>query len=388
MEIFAGTSRLTAAVRQLGLRDSFGIDHVVSDRLVAPIVQLDLSIPENFSFLQDIIREPGCIYVHFAPPCGTASRARFIKRRGRHNPPVLRTDDHPNGLPHLSPLHAAKVAAANLLYDQTQVLRRLCVEHGVLFSIENPARSFMWQTTHMAKFLEEVAHYKTYFHHCMYGSARRKHTCFVHSIPTLCDLAALCDNSHVHEAWGYSSTGWATAEETAYPWPVCRKVAALVPLHIQTFGVTCPTPTFATHTSQLDAIRQQTLTQVSKGLPWVSEFKEIIQVNADTPVPANARALSTPAVGHIASAKKKTLGVYRTPEEFIHSALEAKHPGHQSDDLPEPMKEALQFCAAHTDEFVGNSRSESLRAMIAKAQQLGPSEQGLKADSQNVADLF
>ena len=63
---------------------------------------------------------------------------------------------------------------------------------------------------------------------------------------------------------------------------------------------------------------RQTLTQVSKGLPWVSEFEEIIQVNADTPVPANARALSTPAVGHIASAKKKTLGVYRTPEEFIH----------------------------------------------------------------------
>ena len=213
---------------------------------MALIVQLDLSIPDNFSFLQDIIHEPGCIYVHFAPPCGTASRARFIKRRGRYNPSVLRTDDHPNGLPHLSPLHAAKVAAANLLYDQTQVLCRLCVEHGVLFSIESPARSFMWQTTHMAKFLEEVAHYKTSFHHCMYGSARRKHTCFVHNISTLCDLAALCDNSHVHEAWGYSSTGWATAEETAYPWPLCRKVAALVALHIQTFGVTCPTPTFAT----------------------------------------------------------------------------------------------------------------------------------------------
>ena len=76
---------------------------------------------------------------------------------------MLRTDDHPNGLPHLSPLHAAKVAAANLLYDQTQILCRLCVEHGVLFSIENPARSFMWQTTHMAKFLEEVAPIKPIF---------------------------------------------------------------------------------------------------------------------------------------------------------------------------------------------------------------------------------
>ena len=232
----------------------------------------------------------------------------------------------------------------------------------------------------MAKFLEEVAHYKTYFHHCMYGSARRKHTCFVHNIVTLCDLAKLCDDSHTHEPWGHSSNGWATAEETAYPWPLCRRVAALVALHIQSFGVACPTPTFATHASQLDAIRQQTLTQVSNtGLPWVSEFKEIIHLDADTPVPANARVLSTPAVGHVASATKRTVGVYRSPEEFILSALESKHPGYQSDELPEPMQEALQFCAAHDEKYVANFRSESLRAMISKAQQLDPCEREVKA---------
>ena len=35
---------------------------------------------------------PFCIYVHFAPPCGTSSRARLIQRRGRWNPPIVRTD--------------------------------------------------------------------------------------------------------------------------------------------------------------------------------------------------------------------------------------------------------------------------------------------------------
>ena len=77
---------------------------------------------------------PGCTYVHFAPPCGTASRARFIKRRGRHNPPVLRTDDHPNGLPHLSPLHAAKVAAANLLYSNSSFVPLVCWTWSALFN--------------------------------------------------------------------------------------------------------------------------------------------------------------------------------------------------------------------------------------------------------------
>lgn len=169
IEIFSGTSRLTVAIRQLGLRNSFGIDHAISKRLVAPVVQLDLADSSNFEFVKDIIREPACIYVHFALPCGTASRARFIKRKGRYNPPILRTDNSPDGLPNLSPLHAAKVASANLLYKRTQELCRHCIQHGVFFSIENPARSPMWDTTYMAEFLRDVPHYDTYFHHCMYG---------------------------------------------------------------------------------------------------------------------------------------------------------------------------------------------------------------------------
>ena len=90
-------------------------------------MQLDLADAANFAFVKDIIQEPGCIYVHFAPPCGTASRARFIKRKGRYNPPILRTDLKPDGLPNLSPLHSAKVASANLLYQRTQELCRQCV---------------------------------------------------------------------------------------------------------------------------------------------------------------------------------------------------------------------------------------------------------------------
>ena len=93
IEVFAGTCRLTASLRQLGLRDSFGVDHI----LAAPVLQLDLLKPECLEFIEQIILEDACVYVHFAPPCGTASRARFIRRKGRYNPPVLRTDANPNG---------------------------------------------------------------------------------------------------------------------------------------------------------------------------------------------------------------------------------------------------------------------------------------------------
>jgi hypothetical protein len=165
VEVFAGTARLTAVIRQLGLRDSFGIDHKIHPKISGPVISLDLTSPTSFEYVLNLIKHPNCIYVHFAPPCGTASRARFIKRKGRYNPPVLRTDTHPDGLPNLGTNLQARVAAANQLYDLTQQLCRQCHEHGVLFSIENPARSFMWDTRDMKKFLQEVPHYETRFHH-------------------------------------------------------------------------------------------------------------------------------------------------------------------------------------------------------------------------------
>ena len=188
-----------------------------------------------------------------------------------------------------------------------------------------------------------------FFHHCMYGSARRKHTRLVHNLPTVCQMELLCDNQHAHEPWGYAQDGWATAEETAYPWPLCRRLATLVALQLQQHGIQCPTPTFATHASKLDALRQQTEWQTStKGLPWVSEFKTIQHIPASQPIPADARLIGTPAVGYIASAGQKTIGIHRSPQEFMDAALEAKHPGYRSDQLPEPMQEAISFCTAYT----------------------------------------
>ena len=351
----------------------------MSNHLAAPVLQLDLLKAECLQFIQQIIQEPGCVYVHFAPPCGTASRARFIQRKGRYNPPVLRTDAYPDGLKALHPLHAAKVASANKLYKITVDLCKLCCQCGVLYTIENPARSFMWQTAPFRKFLTEVQHYATFFHHCMYGSSRRKHTCLIHNISTVQQMQLLCDNMHEHEPWGRSATGWATAQETAYPWPLSRRLAALVALHLQNFGVICPTPTCAQQAAQIDTIRHHTHFQTSTmGLPWVSEFAYIQQIPANQPLPANARLISTPKMGEIASEGHKTVGVHRKPEEFIAAALEARHPGVELDHLPEPMKEAITFLAKQSIDAVARHRSEALRKMIHRSKELTQKESELK----------
>ena len=292
---------MTSAIRHLGLRDSFGIDHKIHAKVSGPVVALDLNLETSYDFVVSLIQHPQCIYVHFAPPCGTASRARFIKRRFRYNPPVLRTDQFPNGLPNLRADLQARVTAANQLYDVTQRLCRVCHKHGVFFSIENPGRSFMWDVNCIKTFLAEVPHHRTQFHHCQYGSARRKLTLLVHNVPTFTELQVLCDNQHPHEPWGQMVTGWATAEETAYPWELCRTIATKLALCLQNMGAVCAPPIFATQTVHLQEIRQQTLIQhASKSLPLVSEFSSIQNIPADAPIPTNARLLSTPPLGHIA----------------------------------------------------------------------------------------
>ena len=129
IEIFAGTGRLTAALKSLGLRNSFGVDLKLPPKLQSPIVKYDLLNSEHVDIVKSLIAKPECIFVHFAPPCGTSSRARLIQRRGRYNPPILRTETHPNGIPGLSGTLLARVLAANALYAVTCDLVKWCLEH-------------------------------------------------------------------------------------------------------------------------------------------------------------------------------------------------------------------------------------------------------------------
>ena len=177
MEIFAGSSRVTASLKQLGLKSSFGVDKVRSKNAMSTVIIADLTTPEGEELLMSWLSMPNVVGIFLAPPCGSASRARQIplKRKfggKRDGPRPLRTDQFPNGIPNLNPSELSRVSLANQLYHLTAKLVKWAVEFGVIFVVENPQFSLFWATT----FWTEVAHLAMYsvFHSCQYGGLRKK----------------------------------------------------------------------------------------------------------------------------------------------------------------------------------------------------------------------
>ena len=171
----------------------------------------------------------------------------MIRRKGRYNPPPARSDRFPDGLPSLQGSLRARVDAANRLYSFCGYIFKRCIDLGILVSVENPGRSFMWQTSFWKQHVEFDA-YHTLFHHCCFGSQRRKLTRLVHTLEKLTSMCAKCpgeSETHKHLAWGMSDRMWATAEETAYPVPLCKTWAGLMLDQLLALGGIAPAASLA-----------------------------------------------------------------------------------------------------------------------------------------------
>ena len=160
LDIFCGTAGVAAAFQALG-GESLGIDHLVDKRRVkGPVAKVDLSKRAGQDTVIKWIQDGRIDGVMLAPPCGTSSRAREIplpkKLRWRcgMQPAPLRSDDWPNGLPHLKGTSLLKVKAANKLYAFTRRVIQECIAANIPFICENPRRSLMWKTTAFASLPE------------------------------------------------------------------------------------------------------------------------------------------------------------------------------------------------------------------------------------------
>ena len=102
LEVFSGTCRLSSACKRTGLRVlPIDKDPQRSENMV--VANFDLTNPDQFSSLKDLIgvEKEFKVHAHFAPSCGTSSRARNIKIPGvkaEDMPKPLRSENQPDGL--------------------------------------------------------------------------------------------------------------------------------------------------------------------------------------------------------------------------------------------------------------------------------------------------
>ena len=246
---------------------------------------IDLNSPAQCKLFEELLEQGKLLYVHFAPPCGTASMARCIKLAQKHGPKPLRSLRYPMGLPSLSFGCRERVGKANRLYQLTVRYILRLDKLNVGWSVENPSSSLMWVTT---PFIELMAHLGTKclgfcFHNCMFGSRRKKLTAIWTCVVELQQLAKQCDDSHVHDPWGVTSDGsFATAQECAYDPVLCAHWAEAICRYAQRMGYSEPPATLSDvaveHLHVKDAANRAVLGALPRGNrlpPLLTDFSDV-----------------------------------------------------------------------------------------------------------------
>ena len=138
LEIFAGKAGLTRAVLDNTQWHVLPPVEVTLNELVTqPANVFD---PGLWMKIRNWVRAGAVSYLHFGTPCTTYSKARNGSNGG---PGPLRSLEHLNGLPGLSPADKAKVDEGNRFLLMTVEL--IMLNTTLKWSIENPASSLMWR---------------------------------------------------------------------------------------------------------------------------------------------------------------------------------------------------------------------------------------------------
>ena len=150
IEMFCGTARVTACLKAIGLRDSFGVDHI-KGKAVSTMKIADLTTKHGQDVFLRWLESPLVQGIFIAPPCGTCSLARCIKLRDEKGRPIpgpvpLRSENFPEGLPNLPPRNRLRVSLANKLYEFVGRVIRIAHKKGLIIAVENPRSSIFWAT--------------------------------------------------------------------------------------------------------------------------------------------------------------------------------------------------------------------------------------------------
>ena len=360
IELCAGSAKLSSACAKVGFTalavDFSGNKHTTFHH----VVYLDLRLSESWQLLRRLVDQHSTVWVHIAPPCGTASRARDRPlRNGYWGPRPLRSSDHPWGLHNLSNGDAARVASANAIYKQVAEFCVFLDSRGIGWSVENPARSYLWDLPPYIDLLKISNRYS--FHSCMHGGNRDKSTTFL-SNRDLGQLCLWCDGSHDHLEWGVNEDGtFATAEEAEYPMILCDRLAQL--------WLDMATDMGFQQLDQLEDVSGKARADISARLqprrsipPLIREFSRILEVQVPggfvqldskscllhefDGIPAGSKRLKT-TVKRVGEGSDTVVfmlfGIYYKEDEFLNIAKALDHPFDIFCDVPDCTLKLIFF---------------------------------------------
>ena len=348
MEVFCGRANLSKRLRARRFQ-VISVDHVASKGV--PIFRIDITNPRQRKVLEILLNLDCILYVHFAPPCGTASAARNIQP----GPPPLRSLGFPMGLPGLNFIQKTRVRLANQLYEWTVDMIIKLDAKQVAWSVENPASSLMWVTEPFAKLAQLLQFIAFSFHTCTFKAPRKKDTAIWCNVEQLRHhLERKCDGGHVHAKWGRTSSGFATAEECAYNDAISASWAEAIYDYALAKGFT-DVPETALHESpEVNAVTNKALLgclpRGRKMLPFMSDFlqpqvhnieglpevrtlaigKRIPSSCTIFPLGSKLRKFSNGTGGvdtnNVGLPRFALIGIPREPMEFLQAACKLIHP--------------------------------------------------------------
>ena len=368
VEVFCGKAGLSRALRRRGFQ-VFSIDHKAVKGV--PILMIDLNSEAQCKIFDELLEQRRLLYVHFAPPCGTAS-SRCIKLGRRHGPPPLRSLLFPMGLKNLSPKDRERVQLANRLYKLTWKYIKLLDSKGIGWSVENPASSLMWVTTPFTELMQVLKgrFHGVLFHTCMFGAPRKKQTALWTNIEELKQLCRQCNDEHEHAPWGFTEDGqFATAAECAYNSILSAHWAQAIHQYAIRLGLTPPPETLDAITDGnlqlLDKANKAVLGALPRGNkvpPLLTDFlrHQIVKVSAypflsqaqigtrladNSVFPKGARLLRmwNDQVGKEELDLFAEIGIPVPPMDYLQQACQLVHPEMREVKLSEGLEKTVQM---------------------------------------------
>ena len=172
LELFSGSGNLTASFKQLGWR-------VFPDFEISKDDIYDLLNPYVQQFVINLIVGGLVWYVHLGTPCTVWSRAR-------HN------------IRDIAKARKKERQSVALALFTCRVIRE-CIKRGVIFSLENPFSSRLWQFGPVLQLLQNKKCKLITWDMCQYGQPYRKSTTLLTNETSLCGLGRRCQGGHKHE---------------------------------------------------------------------------------------------------------------------------------------------------------------------------------------------